>query len=558
MHHHPQRKDTRAMRRTFLLIILVALVLSGEPALAAKARSISSDSDSFYHAEHLKKHIGEIGCRATGNYIKAHSKANGTHVIGHLEQADRFILLDARNGQVQIQVTYSDKTSPDSWKGMSGWVDSDYVDCACNSDSYFSNSTYSSLLTSTFPIDVPDGWSHSSGAGAWSTQLRLNPDGSFYGYYHDTDAFTIYESYFNGCFSDIKQTGPYSYTMCVSELQVNGIIGSQYQKDNVQHIITEPAGISNGDLIQILTPGAEIEQLSENHLSWLHGIISNPLSNYALCNITQGTAFDPVSEFQMDDIPVYDIPLISYYCKANNLRVRNNPVDGKIVGHIEKADQFIVLEIVDGWANITVTYADPTSPDSWIGLNGWVSMEFIGTHYPSYPEQPSAWKTAYRKYLIESDNFELTDQNAEFWLAYVDDDNIPELIIDTHVTAGGCYILTYHDGRIDYEIIGSNGITWYIARKNLLLNSAGQQGNYYDDIYSINHGIWDRIYHAENYEYPSQNYPIDQKLIQTYYIGNQQVTENEYNRTLRSYFDMTNAIMLTNGISAQHLLDTLQ
>ena len=31
-----------------------------------------------------------------------------------------------------VKVTYSDKTSPDSHKGMTGWLNADYVDCYCD------------------------------------------------------------------------------------------------------------------------------------------------------------------------------------------------------------------------------------------------------------------------------------------------------------------------------------------------------------------------------------------------------------------------------------------
>lgn len=35
-----------------------------------------------------------------------------------------------------VKVTYSDKTSPDSYKGMTGWLNADYVDCYCDADEY--------------------------------------------------------------------------------------------------------------------------------------------------------------------------------------------------------------------------------------------------------------------------------------------------------------------------------------------------------------------------------------------------------------------------------------
>ena len=119
------------MKRIPLLVLIIFLLLNGNSAYAAKARSIASDADSQYHAKHLKNHLGETTCYATGNYIKARNKANGSKVIGHLEQADEFILLNVQNGWAQIEVKSSAKTSPDSWNGMIGWVDSDYIDCNC-------------------------------------------------------------------------------------------------------------------------------------------------------------------------------------------------------------------------------------------------------------------------------------------------------------------------------------------------------------------------------------------------------------------------------------------
>ena len=45
-------------------------------------------------------------------------------------------MLDIQKGWVKIKVTYSDKTSPDSHKGMTGWLNADYVDCYCDAGEY--------------------------------------------------------------------------------------------------------------------------------------------------------------------------------------------------------------------------------------------------------------------------------------------------------------------------------------------------------------------------------------------------------------------------------------
>lgn len=213
------------MKRMFALLFAL-IIANTSTALAAKARSIGSDADSSFHAKHLALHIGESSCHATGNYIKTRSQSNKDKVIGHLEQADVFELLEVKNGYALIQVTSSHKTSPDSWEGMTGWVDSDYIDCTCSSSEYANQSS-------------------------------------------------------------------------------------------------APANSSTSSKIEDFI----------------------------------GTS--------------------SVVCTGNNLRVRNKPNGKTILGHLEKADEFILLDVQNGWAQITVTKAASTSPDSWNGLSGWVSAEYL-------------------------------------------------------------------------------------------------------------------------------------------------------------------------------------
>lgn len=302
----------RCFKRFCSFILFILLLISCESAFAAKARSISSDADSAYHADHLQRHLGETDCHATGNYIKTRSKANGNKVIGHLEQADEFILLDVKNNWAQIEVVYSDKTSPDSWEGMTGWVNSDYIDCDCT--------------------------------------------------------------------------------------------------------------------------------------------------------------------------------------------------------HIE----------------------------------------YIRQH------NTSSWKKAYQEYLSLNEILHNIEDSAVFWLAYINDDSVPELIIDTRIVAGGCHVLTYHNGKVGSVLIGSTGIPAYIEKENLLLDSAGHQGNYYDTVYTIHDGRWQQVYHAENYEYPSLNYDVDQQFIRTYHINDHEVSKHEYDSTLNKHFDTTQSIRLINGTSVKELMKTLK
>lgn len=61
---------------------------------------------------------------------------------------------------------------------------------------------------------------------------------------------------------------------------------------------------------------------------------------------------------------------------ANYLRVRTQ--DGQtVIGHAEQADTFVIHSVSGRRAYIEVLHAAPTSPDSWPGLAGWVSTDYI-------------------------------------------------------------------------------------------------------------------------------------------------------------------------------------
>ena len=124
------------MKRIVCIALVTLALLCTNEAMAAKARSIATNADSDYHDSHLSLHIGDINCYGTGNYVKIRTQAGGDKIVGHLEQADSFNLVDVQNGWALIQITVPASTSPDSQAGMTGWVDADYIDCNCTDEEY--------------------------------------------------------------------------------------------------------------------------------------------------------------------------------------------------------------------------------------------------------------------------------------------------------------------------------------------------------------------------------------------------------------------------------------
>lgn len=123
------------MKRIAFLLASLIILMTGS-AYAGKARFIDSEEESKFHRQHLLIHLGEEECHVTGNYIKARSEKDRKTVIGHVEQLDRFWLHEVDGQYALVEIVSSHETSPDSWVGMRGWINADYVDCFCNGAEY--------------------------------------------------------------------------------------------------------------------------------------------------------------------------------------------------------------------------------------------------------------------------------------------------------------------------------------------------------------------------------------------------------------------------------------
>ena len=108
--------------KRFIALGALALCLISGTAMADKARNIASDADSQYHAAHLENHLDTTDVYCTVNNLRVRNQINGQKVLGHLEQADTFKIIEIEDGWAKIEVEKSAKTSPDSWTGLNGWV----------------------------------------------------------------------------------------------------------------------------------------------------------------------------------------------------------------------------------------------------------------------------------------------------------------------------------------------------------------------------------------------------------------------------------------------------
>ena len=293
------------MKRKMFILLSTLMLMTINISYAEKARSIVNNTDSNYHTSHLEQHLNSTDLHGTGNYLKIRKEAKNSKVLGHLEQADHFVLLELKNGYAKVEIIESDETSPDSWVGLTGWVDSDYIDCYCSDAQYHSKNPidFSSVSSDALvPSDAVGEYIFCSGAGAWRTLITLSPDGSFIGDYGDSDMGDADEAYpngthyfcgFSGQFAYLQKINDYTYSMTLDTLTPweaeDHILGG------VKYIASDPYGFEHGRSFFIYTPETPINALSEDFLMWMNGPLdfkpAEKLGCYAIYNQETGYAF---------------------------------------------------------------------------------------------------------------------------------------------------------------------------------------------------------------------------------------------------------------------------
>lgn len=150
-------------------------------------------------------------------------------------------------------------------------------DIAENTDAIVQNEEFSNKEFSFEQLQNLD-FLFSSGAGGWGTTLQIHPDGSFEGQYHDSEmgsigegypSGTMYQSNFNGQFTQPEKVDDYTYSMQIENIHYEQEIGTEEIKDDILYIYTDAYGLEEAENILIYLPGTPLAELSEEFRSWI-------------------------------------------------------------------------------------------------------------------------------------------------------------------------------------------------------------------------------------------------------------------------------------------------
>ena len=119
----------------------------------------------------------------------------------------------------------------------------------------------------SLPITEPLEMEFYSGAGAWWTELTLNPDGSFVGDYCDADLNMHYVCQFHGQFGKVEKLTDSSWLLTLSELEIDTghDIGEHWTDEDgyYEYCSSQPYGFDDNDY-NALEPGAKFILYSPN------------------------------------------------------------------------------------------------------------------------------------------------------------------------------------------------------------------------------------------------------------------------------------------------------
>ena len=119
-------------------------------------------------------------------------------------------------------------------------------------------------------------WTFSSGAGGWSTDLQIQPDGTFTGVFHDSEMGetadeypdgTVYYCEFSGKFSAAAQEDGNTWKLHVDELKQKDETDKETIEDGIRFVATSSYGIELEDELMLYQPGPRWKPLPNRCVS---------------------------------------------------------------------------------------------------------------------------------------------------------------------------------------------------------------------------------------------------------------------------------------------------
>lgn len=231
----------------------------------------------------------------------------------------------------------------------------------------------------------------------------------------------------------------------------------------------------------------------------------------------------------------------------------------------ENGDKFLEARIYKGNTSGQFTLEKELSMETNAALTEMTVdsvKQFIGAvdtaNSGSSSKSMEGWQQAY----IDHIRTHTADEGQEYDLIYLDADDVPELVEIGNCEAAGCRILNFYNGRIQETQLGRLYFT-YIEKENLLCNSEGLMGYYYDNVYSIKDGVLTLIGNGEYWFASEMGDALDEngEPLYEYSWNGTKVSKEEYEQDLRAIYDTDKAkegYQWDDAYSAEKIIEVLE
>ncbi len=155
----------------------------------------------------------------------------------------------------------------------------------------------------------------------------------------------------------------------------------------------------------------------------------------------------------------------------------------------------------------------------------------------------SEWKQAYIDYIESGMESGIVNEASIYQLVYVNDDEIPELLINYGSVAGGGDLCTFDGEAIQTVHLYDYGFS-YMEKENMFCDSGGRMDGYYDAIYCIENGKIVELHRGDYGAEDNSHVQMDEngEPIYLYYWDDKEVSKSEYQERLLSVYDSSDTV----------------
>ncbi|WP_176762298.1 hypothetical protein [Eubacterium oxidoreducens] len=145
----------------------------------------------------------------------------------------------------------------------------------------------------------------------------------------------------------------------------------------------------------------------------------------------------------------------------------------------------IAVSLLAGCGNISSTTVEQETSEQNDSIE--ISETEAKVAESEIQDKDEPWREAYLDYLTSDDDLINYGDSFTYTLIYLDDNDIPEIFIDSGVEAGGQMIATYYDGKVTEQHFSRIG-SQYIEKTGLVYTNTGHMDYYPLSITKLENG----------------------------------------------------------------------